>query len=700
MRFWLCLALTACAGSPSTDSSEPPRGAAPITALVTTAKNPSPASLSSPPPTAAPVGPKAPAGPITAPHGSDIIALATLDDGSAVVSADLHGGLRLWPVLDGTREPAVIIAPAAKSLALVRDGDGFAIAVRDAAGGLHVIRTAGSGAVRERITVAGDAAVTELDATTERLLALRADQTIDVIAPTGVTVARLTAEPGSHVDAIVTRGRRALALLLEDKQVHGRWIELASGAAWGGLTGKIPGKVASAALSPGGALLAINRPRSIHPQLFDLAHGKPLDTPLCVAKGWPQSEGFQMDEAELLREGTAPVALGFFADGIVACSVMTQLTWWSTGGEAITSRAASMTLGASPVAVTSSAVMMGQGGSLGISTIVQTRFLGYGLHSIAHLHTGPGGALVSSDSATVELDGGLALRTRFETGRGRSDWADAIPLDDRFALTLRPQRSYHPEQFALAVFDGAAGTEHQALPYDVRTTELSYEPSTRLLATDDGGNAILVQLDPEGHTFGAPTRIGDRSLAGKLRAIAPALSDGVAALKIDDATGAIKVSEIDLADVVPGGVATPARSYRVPGELRAVDRAGRLYMRDSEQGDVTIYRRGVPVGTLRGMAALSLRPNADGSRIAAYVAPRLVLLDGAGRVLWDVQHWDNRDVGWLADGRLVAAFTTGMAAVDLANGSLVQRRCGWSFGLSEQGFDQDQPTASLCDIAK
>ncbi len=262
---------------------------------------------------------------------------------------------------------------------------------------------------------------------------------------------------------------------------------------------------------------------------------------------------------------------------------------------------------------------------------------------------------------------------------------------------LRARRSTHPEQYMLAVFDGLAASEHQALGYDVRDPELSYEPSTRLLATSDGGNAILLPYDPATHTFGAAIRIADGNLAGKLRALDPALAGGVAALKIDEAIGGVKVSEIMAADLVPGGSVAPRRAYRVPGDLRAVDRAGRLYMREAEHGDVTVYTRGAAGAVLHGMAALNLKPNADGSLIAATDPPRVVLLAATGAVRWDVQHWNSAELDWLADGGLIAQFATGVATLDLATGSLTRRRCGWSFGLSEQPFDQAQGLASLCD---
>ena len=113
-----------------------------------------------PPPAPTPAPPPPP--PVTAPHGSEIIALATTVDGGAVVSADRLGGIRLWTALDGTREPVVIRGTAPRELALWRDSDGFAVATLDAAGGVQVIRTTATGSVRGRATVSGGAAAHQI----------------------------------------------------------------------------------------------------------------------------------------------------------------------------------------------------------------------------------------------------------------------------------------------------------------------------------------------------------------------------------------------------------------------------------------------------------------------------------------------------------------------------------------------------------
>src|SRR5690349_23125081 len=132
MRFWLCLLVAACGA----DSVSPPVFA--------------PATV--PPPAAKPPPP-----PVTAPHGSEIIALAATVDGTAVASADRLGGIRLWTALDGSREPVVIRGTAPRQIAVWRDGDGFALAILDAAGGVQVIRTSATGVVRGRATVSGGA---------------------------------------------------------------------------------------------------------------------------------------------------------------------------------------------------------------------------------------------------------------------------------------------------------------------------------------------------------------------------------------------------------------------------------------------------------------------------------------------------------------------------------------------------------------
>ena len=440
MRFWFCLLVAACGA----DSVSPPVSAPPAV--------PPPAPRPPPPPA------------VTAPHGSEIIALATTVDGGAVASADRLGGIRLWPALDGTREPVVIRGTAPRQIALWRDSDGFALATLDAAGGVQVIRTTAAGTVRGRATVSGGPA-SEIASTSEGLLILRSEQTLELADAGGALRARLTPEPGSRIATLVVRAGRILALIQEDKQLHGRWVVVQRGVRWGGATPKLPFPIARAALSPDGSHLAVTRPRRLHPALIDLAKGTADTTALCVSRAWPHEEGDEKgDEGELLRNDNAPVPLGFLTDQVVACSVMNQLIWWGTGGEPQPGSAGSLPIAHQPFAITDRALIVGTGASLALASPELNQFLGYGVHDLSGLRTVTAAVVVSgADQRGILLDGALRERTQYELGKSRGTWLDFVPLDERhgIAATLRRATDHRRAGFQLAVLDGTAPNVHQ-----------------------------------------------------------------------------------------------------------------------------------------------------------------------------------------------------------------------------------------------
>ncbi|HEX2688933.1 MAG TPA: hypothetical protein VHN14_20060 [Kofleriaceae bacterium] len=662
-------------------------------------------ALSVPPappvPARKPVPPKAPPPPLTAAHGAEIVALAVTPDGSAVASADRLGGIRLWTALDGTREPVVIHGPAPRSVTLTHNGDDFVIGTLDAAGGVQVIRTSGIGAVRGRVTVTGDQPATEIDGIREGLLILRADQTLELVDATGQVRSRLASEPGTHIDSILVRGRHVLALVMEDKRLHGRWILLDHGVHWGESTPKIDVKIAHAVLSPDGHRLAVTRPRNLHPLLIDLATGLAQKTPLCVAKQWPRESGEDIDESQFLQDHNAPVPLGFLSGTVVACSVVGTLVWWNTNGSPEPTLVGSFAVGGLPADMSDRALIVGVGPNLALGTPSSSKFLGYGLQDIAHLRAGAAGVLVSGvDQQSFVLDAGLRERARFDLGRTRVDWSDVVALDDRYAITAAPQhRPNKAEVVALAVFDGVTRTQHQLLPYEARDKELAYEPATRLLATSDGAASLLLRLDPATHLFGAPIRLASEIAPSKLFVLDPTLASGVAALQVQDTGDGLLVGEFLERDLAPGTTIQPRTTYRVHGELRAVDRAGRLYLHgDDDHDDVVVHTRGAAGVRLPGVAELTLHPNRDGSRIAAFQTPRIVMLTGTGKVDWDTAQWNSAGIDWTATGELLVQFPSAVATLDLETGAPAGRRCGWGFGVSDQVTELGRSGPSICDV--
>src|SRR4051812_34813593 len=86
--------------------------------------------------------------PLTGAHTSPIATLAVSPDGSAAVTGDRQGRIRLWPALDGTREPVIVEGPLPQQLAVQRTPTGFAILVLDSARGAQLVQTAADGTLR------------------------------------------------------------------------------------------------------------------------------------------------------------------------------------------------------------------------------------------------------------------------------------------------------------------------------------------------------------------------------------------------------------------------------------------------------------------------------------------------------------------------------------------------------------------------
>jgi hypothetical protein len=281
------------------------------------------------------------------------------------------------------------------------------------------------------------------------------------------------------------------------------------------------------------------------------------------------------------------------------------------------------------------------------------------------------------------------------------DWRDAILIDDRYAITVASRRGYPRDGgFQLAVVDGIGRTQHQLAPVELRDKDVRYEPSTGILTGVDATGSFLLRLDPQSHAFGAPMRIPSWLLPSRVVPLDPAQSGGIAVLEIDDGGDGVIVGEFPLADLRPGQPLVPRRTYRVPGVVRGIDRAGRLYMKSSDAEEIVAYAGGTATARLPALAGMTLRPSPDGSLVAAIDAPRLVLLTAGGQVRWETALWSNADVVWTADGELLAVASSGLARVELTTGALVERRCGWAFGLSDTPFEAGHNGPTICEVAR
>jgi hypothetical protein len=644
--------------------------------------------------------------PLTGAHGPEIVAVGVTPDGTAAASLDRGGGLRLWPTLDGTREPVVLHATAGKSVAIARSPGGFTVFVVDAAGAGELIQLTAAGVGVGRAPLAGDQPVTTLISTPAGFLILRADQTIELVDPAGAIQAHLVPEPGTHVESIVARGQVALAVVLDGKRARGRRIVLDHGARWGELTAALPAAITQLAISPSGALAAISHAKSLRTDLVELATGKVRDV-VCAPRSWPNSSGEPSTEEvdQLLASGAAPVPVAFLTETELACMVSGQLVWWKTADDPWRNSSTGVALLREPFAIFDRGLVVGAQTSLAIATRLSARYLGYALHEVAKLHAMADGALIVGDEQdALVLDGALVERGRVALVHGGGEQHDLRMIDERYGVISDKVG----DRYQLALFDGVLGARRQQLPYDAADGEPSYEPATRLLATSDGMDGILVRYDPASHGFGPPARVPS-TVRHAIALLDPSLTGGVAALQIEPLGGdVLQVGELALEDLRPGAKVAARATYKVTGALAAVDRAGRLYVRHADaadaasKGEVMIVQRGATIARLTGMGDAVVRPNRDGSRILAFAAPRAAVWTGAGKRLWDTTLWSAAAAEWAAGGELLVQFPTGAAMLAADTGAPIVRRCGWSFGLfpqSPQLRSNGRSVGTICDAA-
>ncbi|MEM9459566.1 MAG: hypothetical protein AAGF11_35645, partial [Myxococcota bacterium] len=128
-------------------------------------------------------------------HTSNIDMVAISGDGQAVLTRDQIGGMRLWPVLDGSVEPVVIPVQGPQQFSVARrpeTGGGFLVGVVDSAGGAKIFTVSPDGEVNERGSLAPFQPLFEIHALPggQGLLALYRDHSIRLVDDSAQELAR------------------------------------------------------------------------------------------------------------------------------------------------------------------------------------------------------------------------------------------------------------------------------------------------------------------------------------------------------------------------------------------------------------------------------------------------------------------------------------------------------------------------------
>ena len=617
---------------------------------------------------------------ITSSPAGTIEAIAVTADGRAAVATDTTGGMRLWPALDGSKEPVIVDLPSARELALARHGDDFDIALRDDVGGLVIATVDAGGRTLAHASLAAEPAFTGLAATSHGVLAWRADHVVVEIGSDGAIRARLPVEPGQQLVDVGTNATRAVALVRDgNNRLRARLVEVGDGKlAWGAW---IDGDFGDAiALSPSGkyiaTLVAPTNSTMTHVRVVDLA-------------------GTKVEEQAASERGE----LGFVDDDNLVVGGTVTATWVSRGGLS-TQRSYDNTRGmiAPPrdpaFAVAAGIAVAGWGADLVLSTPTTTEYLGYGLVAPNAADAMPGGRLlVGAGDRLAVLDADLALAPVTYSLPANASLYAARAMPDGGVLA---QATTYDGKVSLLY----AGSDGKSIVLRQLTSLslLAFEPATDVVTLSYGDKPEVLHFDRQTHalasvgTLARPSQYAQRMLVP----LAPERAGGGRLVAIDMTEHThITWSRDDLGNDVIDDVKTD-------GSAAAVDRAGRVYLWQNVGAKLELHvvapDKHLTTIDTAGVVALGIDPMTG--RVAASGMKGLTVFEPTGVRLWHREVDTAGALTWLDDGALALVTSTGIVRFDGATGKLLAARCGWLFGRSMTVHFPTTPAAPVCTAAR
>jgi hypothetical protein len=149
-------------------------------------------------------------------HSGAIDRIALAPDGGGALTRDAVGGTRLWPLLDGTREPVVVPIRSPQAFSLARSPDGWTIFCVDASGGAKIFTSDAADKVVARGELPPFQPLIEgyVLPGGKHVLALFRDHSIRLLDVAGKELARLEERKFRPVELRISAdGKRAVALI-------------------------------------------------------------------------------------------------------------------------------------------------------------------------------------------------------------------------------------------------------------------------------------------------------------------------------------------------------------------------------------------------------------------------------------------------------------------------------------------------------
>jgi len=642
----------------------------------------------------APVPERIPTG---VPHGGFISHVAVTEQGDAAVTLDNIGGLRLWPALDGSREPVPFSINGAAGLAIAHAGSELLVGVLDEAGAVQLLRFSRTGVLHGRAQIPGEVAIESLVAIDGGMLVAREDQAIERYDASAVLRGRIAAEAGETLGALATRHGSAGVLLLErhlepqppvleeeipdrptrrraatmiprDRATAMRWIVLADQSLRWGTSIALPDKIdgGALALAPGHDRIALISKDSELVVLDVTKKPTPVDGP--KGGGIPPGSalGFVDNDRVVRISGSTHWWIATSAKTVKATDPWNIDT--GIGDESINGDGA----------VGDGIVVGGTGPDLVLQDLHATKYLGWReLATGGMITAGSHVGLETTMSHVIWLDRALQRESEIEladygfTNRDRSWW-----LDPNHAVVMASG-----DKATLSLIDFRHREHPVALGSYTYVQRVDYDETLRQLAVVDDRVVRRFTLDLE-HGQASELQALDLPFqASNLIQLDPARNAGIVAIAWgydDDGERMLTYRE---------GSAKPnkrlkAKVRKLPSSsfVGAAD-DGTIYLHDG----TTVYAMRDGKTVLRfpkGELAESIVSNRGGQRLVGIHGSAVTMYDPTGTILWTQNVWGAQATLFTADGSAILVRTSGgLIELDPATGARVTAACGFSFGV-------------------
>jgi hypothetical protein len=635
--------------------------------------------------------------PTGVPHGGIINRVAVTEQGDAAVSLDNVGGLRLWPALDGSREPVPFSVNGADLLAISHASDDLLVGVRDQAGAVQLLRFSRTGVLRGRSQVPGETEIDQLVAIDGGVLVARADESIERYDAQGKLRGRIGADPGETFGALATRHGAAGVILseqhleeqppvleLEEIPDHPRprhkvlvnrghaakmrWIVLGEGLGWGAAV-PLPDKLdeGGLAISPDHHRIALFSQANQLVVLDVTKQPTPVDGPTLNGSSG-SAIGFVDNDRVVRISGQAKWWIATHAENSVKITdpwhVDTGLGEQSINGDG---------------QVADGVVVAGIGSALLLQDRNATRYLGWReLATGAVIAAGSHIGVETTMSHIVWLDRALQRESDLDledfgfTARDRVWW-----LDPNHAAVMSAG-----EKAALELVDFRHRDHPLALGTYTYIQRVDYDQTTRRMAVVDNGVVRRFELDLEHDQMTELAALDLPFQSSLLIQLDPARNAGAVAIAWGyDDDGERMATYRD-------GVAKPnqrlkAKNHKVPASsYRGAGADGTIYMQDGES--LFAMRDGKRVRRFpKGEVADSLVADSTGRRLVGIHQAAVTMYDSQGAVLWTQNVWGAQGIVFTTDDAGVIVRTSGgLIELDPATGARIGAACGFGFGVT------------------